>query len=48
MWPLLKSLLTLLQFCFCFVFWFFGGKASGILAPWPGIEPATPALEGKS
>ena len=29
----------------CFVF--FGCKASGILGPWPGIEPAPPALEGK-
>ena len=28
------------------MFWFFGLKACGILAPWPGIKPA-PALEGK-
>ena len=28
------------------LFWFLGGKACGILAPWPGIEPAPPALEG--
>ena len=28
------------------MFWFFGCKACGILAPWPGIEPAPPALEG--
>ena len=27
------------------MFWFFGLKACGILAPWPGIEPASPALE---
>ena len=31
----------------CFMFWFFGHKACGILAPWPGIEPAPSALEGK-
>ena len=28
-------------------FWFFGCEACGILAPWPGIEPAPPALEGE-
>ena len=27
--------------------WFFGHKACGILAPWPGIEAAPPASEGK-
>ena len=29
------------------LFWFFGPKAFGILAPWSGIEPAPPTLEGK-
>ena len=29
------------------MFWFFGREACGILAPQPGIEPATPALEGE-
>ena len=29
------------------MFWFPGHEACGILAPWPGIEPAPPALEGK-
>ena len=29
------------------MFWFFGPEACGILAPWPGIELAPPALEGK-
>ena len=43
----LKSLLNLLQYCFCFMFWFFGPEAYGILAPQPGIEPAPPALEGE-
>ena len=43
-----KSLLNLLQYCFCFMFWFiFGRKACGILAPQPGIEPVPPALEGE-
>ena len=43
--PFLKSSLNLLQ-C-CFMFWFFGPKACGILAPRPGIEPIPPALEGE-
>ena len=29
------------------MFWFFGHEARGILAPWPGIEHAPPALEGE-
>ena len=29
------------------MFWFFGCKARGVLAPQPGIETAPPALEGK-
>ena len=37
----------MLQCCFCFMFWFFGHKACGILAPQPGIKPTPPALEGK-
>ena len=43
----LKSLLNLLQYCFCFMFWFVGHEACRILAPLPGIEPATLALKGK-
>ena len=42
-----KSFLNLLQYCFCFMFWFFGPEACGILAPQPGIEPTHPALEGE-
>ena len=42
----LKSLLNLLQYCFCFMFWFFGYEAHGILALQPGIEPTPCALEG--
>ena len=44
--PFLKSLLNLLQCCFCFMF--FGYKARGMLAPQPGIEPMLPELEAKS
>ena len=29
------------------MFWFYGREACGILAPWPGIEPSPPALEGE-
>ena len=43
--PFLKSLLNLLQYCFCFMFRFSGHKSCGILAPQPGIEPTPPALE---
>ena len=47
MWTILKSLLNLLQYCFCFMFWFFVHEACGILAPQPGIEPTPAALEGE-
>ena len=46
MWTLFKSLLNLLQYCFCFIFWFLGQKACGILASWPGIE--TPCIGRQS
>ena len=29
------------------MFWFFGWEACGVLTPWPGIKPVTPALEGR-
>jgi len=45
--PFLKSLLTLLQYCLCFLFWFFGYEACGILPPQSVIEPILPALQGK-
>ena len=47
MWTILKSLLNLLQHCFYFMVWIFRYKVCGILAPWLGIEPTPPALEGK-
>ena len=45
--PFFKSLLNLSQCCFCFMFWFFGHQAFGILTPWPGIKPTPSALEGR-
>ena len=45
MWTILKVFFffNLLQYCFCFMFWFlFGHEAYGILAPWPGVEPEPP------
>ena len=46
MWIIfLKSLLNRLQYCFCFMVWFSGHEACGVLAPWLGIEPTSPALE---
>ena len=47
MWTILKYLLNWLQYCFCFLFWFFGHKACGILASWLGIEHTPHALEGQ-
>ena len=45
----LKSLLNLLQYCFCLIFGVgrFGPEACGLLAPWPGIELTPLALEGE-
>ena len=42
--PFLKSLLNLLHYCFCFMFWVSGHVASGILVPQPAMEPISPAL----
>ena len=40
-----KYLLNLLQYCFYFMFWFFGCETCGILAPRPRIEPRLSSLE---
>ena len=45
--PFLKSLLNLLQYCFCFMFWYFAPEACGILTPQPGIKTTLLALEGE-
>ena len=42
----LKSLLNLLQYCFCFYFVFWP-QSLWNLSSQPGIEPVLPALEGK-
>ena len=34
-------MLNLVQYCFCFMFWFFGQEVPGILVSQPRIEPAT-------
>ena len=44
----LKSLLSLLQHCFCLMFFgFLAWEACGILAPQPGVESTPLALEGE-
>ena len=43
----LMPLFNLLQYCFCFMFQFFGCEACGIIPPRPGIELTPHALEGK-
>ena len=49
MWTIFTAFIefvTVLFLCFM-LFWCFGHEACGILAPWPGIEPALSASEGK-
>ena len=47
MWTIFKVFLNLLQYGFCFTFWFFGGETCGILAPRPGIKATSSALKGE-
>lgn len=42
-----SSLLNLLPYCSCFMFWLFGWDACGMLAPRPGVKPAPLAQEGE-
>ena len=44
---LIWTILNLLQYCFCFMFWFLVCGACGLLSPQPGIKPAPLALEGE-
>lgn len=43
----LNSLLNLLQYYFCFMFWLFRHEVCGILTPQPGLKPTAPVLGGK-
>ena len=46
MWPIIKVFLNLLRRCFgVYLYIYFGHKARGILAVWPGIKPTSSALE---
>ena len=45
--PFLKSLLSLLKHCFCFIFWFLGYESGRTLSPRPGIKPTPLALESE-
>ena len=47
MWTILKSLLSLLEYCLFYVFCFFGHEACAILARQPGIKPTTPPPESE-
>ena len=44
----LKLLLTVLQYCFCFMLWIFSQKSCGLLASWPGIIPYTSCVGRQS
>ena len=44
-WTILKSLLTLLQHCLCFMFCFFGHEGCGVLVFQPEIKLAPLALD---
>ena len=43
-----KAFVELVTILVCFMFWGFGHKACGILAPRPEIEPAPPPHTGRS
>ena len=45
MWTIFKVFIEFVTILL--LFWFYGHKACGILAPQPGIEPAPAALEGE-
>ena len=51
MWTIFKIftefVMILLLLLFFFMFLFSGQEVCGILTPWPGIEPALPALENE-
>ena len=48
MWTIFKAIIEFfLQYCFCFMFWFLGHKAYGILGPWPGLDSTLTACNEK-
>ena len=48
MWTIFKVFIEFVTVLFLFYVWgFFGCEACEILAPRPGTEPASPALEGE-
>ena len=47
MWTIFKVFIEFVSILFLFNVLVFGCKVYGILAPWPGIEPAPLALEGE-
>ena len=46
-WTIFKVFLKFECYNIGFVLFCFGHKPCGILAPWPGIKPTPPALEGE-
>ena len=47
MWTIFKVFIDFVTILLLFfMFWFFWPQACGILTPWPGIKPASCALEG--
>ena len=46
MWTIFRVFIEFATILLLFYVLVFGGRHVGILAPWPGIEPAPPALEG--
>ena len=47
MWTNFKVFIEFVIILLCFMFWYFGPKAYGILAPPPRIKPVPPALKVK-
>ena len=47
MWTIFKVSIEFVTILLLFYVFIFGHKACGILTPQPGIEPISPALEGK-
>ena len=47
MWTVFKVFIEFVMILFWFWLDFFGHKARGILAAWPGVKLTPPALEGE-